>query len=108
MIALISESRQSQRRLQRWGSRSAHRNGLSVRIGPEAGQNAHGIDNQQDVHQRLLVNLIAAGFEAQAKMLQCATTPYEPSEKVSRELYEKSVAELKFDPGIGVILPSYP
>lgn len=30
---------------------------------------AHGIDNQQDVHQRLLMNLIAADFEAQAKML---------------------------------------
>ena len=36
---------------------------------------AHGINNQQDVLQWLLMNLIAADFETQAKMLQCVTTP---------------------------------
>ena len=27
---------------------------------------AHGINNQQDIHQRLIINLIGADFEAQA------------------------------------------
>ncbi|TWC16003.1 hypothetical protein FBY06_121102 [Pseudomonas sp. SJZ085] len=45
---------------------------------------AHGIDNQQDVHQRLLMDLIAADFETQARMLRCVTTPFVVSEKVSR------------------------
>ena len=45
--------------------------------------NAHDIDNQQDIHQRLLKNLIGADFETQAWMLRNVTTPYEPSEKVS-------------------------
>lgn len=66
---------------------------------------AHGIDNQQDVHQRLLMNLIAADFEGQAKMLKCVTTPYEPSEKVSQEFYERSMAELSADPGDEIIKP---
>ena len=45
---------------------------------------AHGINNQQDIHQRLLINLIAADFETQAWMLPNVTTPYEHPEKVSR------------------------
>lgn len=60
---------------------------------------AHGINNQQDVHQRLLINLIGADFETQAHMLRCVTTPYVPSEKVSRAFHEQSLAELKNDPG---------
>jgi len=66
---------------------------------------AHGINNQQDVHQRLLMNLIAGDFETQAKMLRRVTTPYEPSEKVSRAFYEKSMAEIAADPGDEVIRP---
>jgi chemotaxis methyl-accepting protein methylase len=43
---------------------------------------AHGINNQQDIHQRLLMNLIAADFEAQANMLHIKTTPFVVTEKV--------------------------
>jgi len=68
---------------------------------------AHGINNQQDIHQRLLRNLIAADFEAAAWMLRNVTTPYEPSEKVSRAFYEKSMAELAVDPGDEIISPIY-
>ena len=60
---------------------------------------AHGIDNQQDVHQRLLMNLIAADFETQAAMLRCVTTPYEPSAKVSQSFRNKSIAALSADLG---------
>lgn len=42
---------------------------------------AHGINNQQDIHQRLLINLIGADFETQAVMLRCVTTPYEIPER---------------------------
>jgi len=66
---------------------------------------AHGIVNQQDVHQRLLMNLIAADFEAQAAMLRSVATPYEISEKVSLAFYEKSMAELSVDPGEEIIAP---
>ncbi|AZE67776.1 hypothetical protein ACAW49_03225 [Pseudomonas sp. Env-44] len=66
---------------------------------------AHGINNQQDVHQRLLMNLIEADFETQGNMLRCVTTPYEPSEKVSRDFYEKSMAELSADPDDEIITP---
>lgn len=67
---------------------------------------AHGINNQQDVHQRLLMNLIGADFETQAWMLRNVTTPYEISEKVSRAFYGKSMAELERDPGCEIIEPS--
>ena len=60
---------------------------------------AHGINNQQDIHQRLLINLIAADFEAQAWMLQSVTTPYVVSEKVSRILRAASLKHLAGDPG---------
>lgn len=60
---------------------------------------AHGIDNQQDVHQRLLMNLIAADFEGQAKMLKCVATPYVASEKVSQAFRDQSLRALAKDPG---------
>ncbi|MNN96959.1 hypothetical protein D3C81_2160280 [compost metagenome] len=41
---------------------------------------ADGINNQQDIHQRLLINLINADFEIQVWMLRSVTTPYDPSE----------------------------
>lgn len=66
---------------------------------------AHGINNQQDIHQRLLKKLIGADFETQAWMLRNVTTPYEPSEKVSRAFYEKSMAEIAENPGDEVIYP---
>jgi hypothetical protein len=67
---------------------------------------AHGINNQQDIHQRLLINLINADFEAQARMLRCVTTPYEPSEKVSRAFHDQSMAELARDPGDEILTPN--
>jgi len=66
---------------------------------------AHGINNQQDIHQRLLINLIGADFETQAKMLRCVTTPFVFSEKVSRAFYEKSMAELAADSGDEILAP---
>ncbi|MHA4978005.1 hypothetical protein ACX0K2_16115 [Pseudomonas extremorientalis] len=66
---------------------------------------AHGINNQQDIHQRLLKNLIGADFETQAWMLRNVTTPYKISEKVSRAFYEKSMAEIAADPGDEIIRP---
>ena len=59
---------------------------------------AHGIDNQQDVHQRLLMNLIAADFEAQATMLRCVTTPYVVSERVSQLIEEAGRKSIADDP----------
>ena len=66
---------------------------------------AHGINNQQEVYQLLLMNLIDADFETQAKMLRCVTTPYLITEKVSRALYEKSMAEIAREPGDDIIRP---
>jgi hypothetical protein len=65
----------------------------------------HSINNQQDIHQRLLINLIGADFETQAWMLRSVTTPYEPSEKVSRAFFDKSMAELAADPSDEVMGP---
>ncbi|WP_350404549.1 hypothetical protein ABCR88_11145 [Pseudomonas sp. W17] len=59
---------------------------------------AHGINNQQDVHQRLLINLIGADLEAQATMLRCVTTPIVVSEKVSRLLRAAGMKSLAEDP----------
>jgi len=67
---------------------------------------AHGINNQQDIHQRLLMNLIGADFETQTLMLRRVTTPYEPSEKVSRAFYERSMAEISAEPGDEIVTPS--
>ncbi|WP_431144996.1 hypothetical protein [Pseudomonas alvandae] len=59
---------------------------------------AHGIDNQQDVHQRLLMNLIAADFETQAKMLHMVVTPFVVTEKVSQLLRAAGLKSLENDP----------
>jgi chemotaxis methyl-accepting protein methylase len=59
---------------------------------------AHGINNQQDVHQRLLMNLIAADFETQVKMLKIKTTPFVVTEKVSRLIREAGRKSLANDP----------
>jgi hypothetical protein len=59
---------------------------------------AHGINNQQDIHQRLLINLIAADFETQAWMLRSVTTPYELSKKVYRSFRKHSLRALAKDP----------
>lgn len=59
----------------------------------------HGFNNQQEVYQNLLRNVIAADFDTAARMLRSVTTPYEPSEKVSRAFYNQSMAELARDPG---------
>lgn len=58
----------------------------------------HGINNQQDIHQRLLMNLIAADFDTQAKMLRCVTTPIVVSEKVSRLIRSAGLKSLADDP----------
>ena len=60
---------------------------------------AHGINNQQEVHQLLLTNLIAADFETQVWMLRSVTTPYVVTEKVSRAFQNEGLAELKRDQG---------
>ena len=59
----------------------------------------HGINNQQDIHQRLLQNLIVADFETAARMLRCVTTPYEIPEKVSHSFRTQSLRVLAKDPG---------
>jgi hypothetical protein len=61
---------------------------------------AHGINNQQDIHQRLLKNLICADFETQAWMLRNVTTPYEPTEKVLRQLRSAGLQYLAKHPGV--------
>lgn len=59
---------------------------------------AHGINNQQEVYQLLLMNLIAADFKAQAQMLKCVTTPFVVSEKVSRLIEAAGMKSLADDP----------
>ena len=44
----------------------------------------HGFNNQQEVHQNLLRNVIAADFETAAQLLKCVTTPFVVTEKVSQ------------------------
>ncbi|WCM49021.1 hypothetical protein OH720_18615 [Pseudomonas sp. WJP1] len=65
----------------------------------------HGIDNQQDVHQRLLRNLIAADHMTAAWMLRNVTTPYVVSEKVSHDFRNQSLIEIGKDPGDEIIDP---
>ncbi|SED32010.1 hypothetical protein SAMN04490185_3250 [Pseudomonas frederiksbergensis] len=60
---------------------------------------AHSINNQREAYQLLLMNLIGADFETQAKMLRCVTTPYEPSEKVLRQLRAAGLQHLAKHPG---------
>ena len=66
---------------------------------------AHGINNQQDIYQRLLKNLIDADFETQATMLRCVTTPFVVTEKVSRAFYNQSMLMIQQDPGDEVFKP---
>lgn len=58
----------------------------------------HGINNQQDIHQRLIINLIGADFETQAQMLKCVTTPFVVTEKVSRIIQAAGMKSLADDP----------
>ncbi|WP_064116723.1 hypothetical protein [Pseudomonas fluorescens] len=70
---------------------------------------AHGFNNQQEIHQNLIRNLIAADFETQALMLRSVTTPYVVTEKVSRLIREagmKSLADDLPDPEDEVLEPS--
>ncbi|WP_339100243.1 hypothetical protein WKQ99_18695 [Pseudomonas atacamensis] len=60
---------------------------------------AHGINNQQEVYQLLLMNLIAADFDTQAKMLCCVTTPFVVTEKVSRLIQAAGLKRISEDPG---------
>ena len=59
---------------------------------------AHGINNQQEVYQLLLMNLIAADFKTQAKMLRCVTTPFVISEKVSYFIRAAALKSIADDP----------
>ncbi|WP_421560599.1 hypothetical protein [Pseudomonas sivasensis] len=59
---------------------------------------AHGINNQQDIHQRLIINLIAADFETQAQMLKCVTTPFVVTEKVSQIIRAAGMKSLADEP----------
>ena len=71
---------------------------------------AHGINNQQDIHQRLLINLIAADFETQAQMLKCVTTPFVVTEKVSQIIRAaglKSLAECPSELGDEIVMPKF-
>jgi hypothetical protein len=67
---------------------------------------AHGINNQQDIHQRLLKNLIDADFETQAQMLKCVTTPFVITKEVSREFHNQSLLEISKDPDDQIIEPA--
>lgn len=59
---------------------------------------AHGINNQQDIHQRMLINLIGADFETQAQMLKCVTTPFVVTEKVSQIIRAAGLKSLADEP----------
>ena len=59
---------------------------------------AHGINNQQDIHQRLIINLIAADFETQAQMLKCVTTRFVVTEKVSKIIQAAGLKSLADEP----------
>jgi len=59
---------------------------------------AHGINNQQEVYQLLLMNLIAADFDTQAAMLRCVTTPFVVTEKVSQLIEAAGMKSLADDP----------
>ncbi|NWA25480.1 hypothetical protein HX866_11290 [Pseudomonas gingeri] len=58
----------------------------------------HGFNNQQEVHQTLLRNVIAADFETAAQMLKCVTTPFVVSEKVSMLIRAAGLKSLADDP----------
>ncbi|MGO4800577.1 hypothetical protein ACEN2T_14960 [Pseudomonas sp. W22_MBD1_FP4] len=58
----------------------------------------HGFNNQQEVHQNLLRNVIAADFETAAQMLRCVTTPFVVTEKVSQIIRAAGLKSLADDP----------
>ena len=58
----------------------------------------HGFNNQQEVFQNLLRNVIAADFETAARMLNCVTTPYVVTEKVSQIIRAAGMKSLADDP----------
>lgn len=58
----------------------------------------HGFNNQQEVFQNLLRNVIAADFETAARMLQCVTTPFVVTEKVSQLIRAAGLKSLDDDP----------
>jgi len=69
---------------------------------------AHDFNNQQEIHQNLIRNLIAANFETQAKMLKCVTTPFVVTEKVSRLIEAagmKSLADDQPEPNDEIEIP---
>lgn len=57
----------------------------------------HGFNNQQEVHQTLLRNVIAADFETAAQMLKCVTTPFVVIEKVSQIIKAAGLKSLADD-----------
>ena len=65
----------------------------------------HGFNNQQEVHQNLLRNVIAADFDTAAQMLKCVTTPFVVTEEVSRDFRNQSLVEISKDPGDEIIEP---
>ncbi|MBR7213880.1 hypothetical protein E1K68_14045 [Pseudomonas sp. B2021] len=58
----------------------------------------HGFNNQQEVFQNLLRNVIAADFETAAQMLNCVTTPFVVTEKVSQLIRAAGLKSLADDP----------
>ena len=58
----------------------------------------HGFNNQQEVHQPLLRNVIAADFETAAQMLKCVTTPFVVTEKVSQIIRAAGLKSLADEP----------
>ena len=58
----------------------------------------HGFNNQQEVHQTLLRNVIAADFETAAQMLKCVTTPFVVTEKVSQIIRAAGMKSIAEDP----------
>lgn len=52
---------------------------------------AHIIKSQQDIHQPRLINLIAADFDTQAKMLRCVMTFFVTIEKVHYSFLKNEV-----------------
>ena len=60
---------------------------------------AHGINNQQDIHQRLLINLIRVGVKTQAKVHRYVTTPFVVSENGSRLICTAGIKSLTMNSG---------
>jgi uncharacterized glyoxalase superfamily protein PhnB len=58
----------------------------------------HGYNNQQEVHQTLLRNVIAADFEISEKMLRCVTAPSSRRPEVARRRSPQSQTTKSKDP----------